>query len=240
MKEIVGKIGRYVPWLAVATGLLVAAAIGLMFFHAPVDRSMGIVQKIFFSHVPAAMVAYAGFTVASVASLLYLLRPHRDWDVAAVSGAHIGMIFCVYVLISGPLWAYKAWGKAWVWEPQLTATFVLFLLYGAYVLLRAFSGNSERMRKISAVLAVIAFVDIPIIHYAVRMWRGNHPAIEREGGDGLAPAIKTAFSTSMFAFLLVFVVLLWMAIRVRRLQYQVDELHVDLEDAERSRTEGQI
>ncbi len=225
------------PWVAGLAAVAMAVAVGLAFFHAPVDRSMGIVQKIFYTHVPAAMAAYAGFTITSVASLLYLLRPSRTWDAAAVTGAHLGLLFCAYVLISGPLWAYKAWGKAWVWDPQLTATFVLFLLYGGYVLLRAFSADSDRMRQIAAVLAVVAFVDIPIVHYAVRLWRGTHPVIEREGGGGLAPAMKTAFSANMLAFLLVFVVVLWLAIRGRRLQSRIDELHVDLEDLVRTRTE---
>ena len=237
MKEIIRKLGRAMPWVAAVTAVAMAAAFGLTFFDAPVDRSMGIVQKIFYVHVPAAMAAYAGFTVTSVASLLYLLKPHRTWDAAAVSGAQIGLMFCAYVLISGPIWAYKAWGQAWVWDPQLTATFVLFLLYGGYVLLRAFSGDSERMRKISAVLAIVAFVDIPIVHYAVNMWRGSHPVIEREGGEGLAPAMKTAFSMNMVAFLLLFVVLLWFAVRVRRLKSRIDDLHVDLKDVARSRSE---
>jgi heme exporter protein C len=235
MRRIVDTINRWMPWVAVLTALAMAGATGLAFFYAPVDRSMGIVQKIFYTHVPAAMAAYAGFTVTSVASLLYLLKPHRTWDLAAVSGAHLGLLFCAYVLISGPLWGYKAWGKAWVWDPQLTSTFVLFLLYGGYALLRAFSGSSERMRKISAVLAVIAFIDIPIVHYSVQMWRGTHPVIEREGGGGLAPAMKTAFSAHMFAFLLLFVVLLWLAIRVRRTEWRIDELHVELEDLVRTR-----
>lgn len=237
MQKLAEIVDRYFPWIVALGGLVFALALWLSFFYAPVDRNMGIVQKIFYSHVPAAMAAYAGFTVTSVASLLYLLKPHRNWDVAAVSGAHIGLFFCAYVLASGPIWAYKAWGKAWVWDPQLTSTLVLFLLYGGYVLLRAFSGNTERMRKISAVLAVVAFVDIPIIHYSVKMWRGNHPTIEREGGGGLAPAMKTAFSTSMFAYLLLFALLLWLAVRVRRLEWRAEQLHVDLEDAERSRTD---
>ena len=227
-------LDRLYPVFVALAAVAMVAGLGLAFFYAPIDRSMGIVQKIFYSHVPAAMAAYAGFTVCSVASLLYLLKPNRLWDSAAVSGAHLGMIFCLYVMISGPLWAYKAWGKAWVWDPQLTATFVLFLLYGGYVLLRAFSGDDDRMRKISAVLAVIAFVDIPIIHYSVQLWRGTHPVIEREGGDGLAPAMKTAFSVNMLAFFLLFVVVLWLAVRVRRLNWRVEQLHVDLEDARRT------
>ena len=179
-------LGKLYGGFAIMSGLLMLVAFGMIFFYAPVELTMGIVQKIFYVHVPAAMCAYAGFTVTSVASLLYLLKPRKGWDIAAQSGAELGLLFTIYVLISGPMWAYKAWGKAWTWDPQLTATFVLFLLYGGYFLLRQFSGPSERLRKIAAVLAVFAFIDIPIIHYAVKKWGGLHPVVEREGGDGLS------------------------------------------------------
>lgn len=233
MEFLEEQLGRLFPWIIGLTAVATVVSVWMIFGYAPIDREMGVVQKIFYSHVPAAMASYAGFTVTSVASLLYLLKPHRNWDFAAVAGAQVGLLFCAYVLISGPLWALKAWGKAWTWDPQLTATFVLFLLYGAYAMLRAFSGENERMRKISAALAVIAFVDIPIIHWAVHQWGGMHPVVEREGGGGLAPAMKTTFSVSMAAFLLLFVVLLWLAMRVRRLEWRVERLYVDIEDAQR-------
>ncbi|MBA2661919.1 MAG: cytochrome c biogenesis protein CcsA [Bradymonadaceae bacterium] len=223
------------PVLVALTMVAIVASLGLIFFYAPVELTMGIVQKIFYVHVPAAMAAYAGFTLASVCSFLYLVKPHRHWDMAAVSGAEVGLLFCVYVLISGPLWGLKAWGKAWVWDPQLTATFVLLLLYGSYVLLRTFSGNDERMRKIAAVLATIAFVNIPIIHYAVRIWGGLHPVVEREGGDGLSDPIKLTLSVSMAAFLLLFAVLTWLRFRVRWKEHEIDVLHLELEDIARTR-----
>lgn len=235
MRYLEQYLGRAFPWVMALTAAAMLASLGLIFWHAPVDKTMGIVQKIFYSHVPAAMASYAGFTITSVASLLYLIKPHRNWDIAAVAGAQVGLLFCAYVLISGPLWAIKAWGAAWTWDPQLTATFVLFLLYGAYVLIRAFSGANERMRKVSAALAVIAFVDIPIIHWAVHQWGGMHPVVERSGGGGLAPAMKTTFSVSMFAFLLLFVALWWLAMRVRRLEWRLEEFYIDIEDASRTR-----
>lgn len=207
------------------------ASLYLIFFHAPIELTMGVVQKIFYVHVPAAMTMYAGFTIASLASFLYLLRPNRVWDMVAVSGAEVGLLFCVYVLVSGPLWAYKAWGTAWTWDPQLTATFVLFLLFTGYMLLRIFSGSGERVRKIAAVLAIIAFVDIPIIHYAVRQWGGMHPVVEREGGGGLDPEMKLAFSVAMLGFLGLFLVLFWLRLRVRLAQQAVDRLYLDVEDA---------
>lgn len=213
-----------------ASALALAAASATIFFYAPVEATMGIVQKIFYFHVPAAMAAYLGFTITSVASFLYLLRPGRYWDMAAASGAEVGLLFCLYVLISGPIWAYKAWGQAWVWDPQLTATLVLFLLYGGYFLLRSLSDPNDQMRKAAAVLGVIAFIDIPLIHYAVQKWGGTHPVVEREGGGGLAAPIETTLSVSMVAFLLLFTYLFWLRFKVHHRQAEIDQLHLDIED----------
>lgn len=226
---------RKLYWgLLIAASSLMLFALYLVFFSAPIEQTMGIVQKIFYTHVPAAMAAYAGFTVASAASLAYLMRPRAGWDALSQTGVEIGLLFCLYVFVSGPLWAYKAWGKAWVWDPQLTATFVLFLLYGGAFLIRSFAGNSERIKKIAAAATVFAFVDIPIVHYAVRKWGGLHPTVEREGGGGLSDEIAFSFRFSMLAVLLVFVVLMWLASRIRARQLALDRLYVDFEDYSRS------
>lgn len=221
---------RVFPFLAAAAVITVVAAMWLVFFYAPIEATLGISQKIFYVHVPSAMAAYAGFTVAAVCSLFYLLKPKAHWDIAAVTGAELGLIFCFFVLFSGSLWGYKAWGTWWTWDPQLTATFILFLLFGAYVLLRFFGGKSRQIKKVSAVLAIVAFVDIPIIHYAVRIWGGIHPQVEREGGGGLAPDIQLVFQVSMLAILLVFIVLFWMRFRVRLDEERVEELYLEVED----------
>lgn len=218
------------PPLAILALLVFLGALWMIFFQAPVERTMGIVQKIFYMHVPAAMAAYAGFIVAALGSLAFLVKPARHWDIAARTGAELGLICCGFVLFSGSLWGYKAWGTWWVWDPQLTATLILFLLYGGYVLLRVFGGEREGIRKTSAVLAIVAVVNIPIIHYSVRLWGGIHPVVEREGGGGLAPEIARVFGVSMLAFMLVFAVLLWMAFRVRLEAARVDELHLEVED----------
>lgn len=223
------------PALAALAVLSTLVAMGLIFFYAPVEQTMGIVQKIFYVHVPSAMAAYAGFTVTAVCSLIYLFSPRDHWDHAAVAGAELGLFYCAFVLISGPLWAYKAWGTPWTWDPQLTATFVLFLLYGGYVLLRNFGGSSKRIKKIAAVLGVIAFVDIPLIHYSVRLWGGLHPVVEREGGGGLAPDMAQVFGVSMLAFLLMFATLLWLRFRVRWREAELDRLYLEVEDLARVR-----
>jgi heme exporter protein C len=183
-----------------------------------------------------AMDKVLGFAITSIASLVYLLRPRRVFDIAAVVGVEIGLVFGLFVLFSGPMWAYKAWGKAWVWDPQLTATMVLFLMYGGYWLLRLFSGPSQRVRSIAAVLAVVSAIVIPFVHFAVRLWGGIHPTVERAGGEGVAAKIGATFGTSMLAIFLLFVCLVWLHINVARRQARVDQLYIDVEDILRSHT----
>lgn len=224
-------LDRLIGPLVVATAAALLGALGMIFFYAPVEQTMGIVQKIFYSHVPAALTMYACFITTSVASALYLMRPSRTYDLVARSAAELGMIFCIYVLISGPLWAYKAWGKPWVWDPQLTATFVLFLLYGGYTLLRALSPDTHSIRQIGALLSIIAVVDIPIIHYAVKKWGGLHPVVERSGGGGLAPDARLTFLVCLGAFFLLFLTLMALSVRARLTRQRVDALQLDLADA---------
>ena len=229
---MLARLDRYFLPVAAAATLAMLAALAMIFFYAPVERTMGVVQKILYSHVPAAFAGYAGFTLCSVASFFYLLRPSPRWDIAARSGADIGLLFFAYVLISGPLWGWKAWGVPWKWEDaQLTASFVLFLLYGGYSLLRALSPPSARIRKIGAVLAVVAFVDIPLIHFAVRRWAMLHPTVERQGGGRLVSEMYHTLLVSQLAFLLLCTTLIWALIRMRRTAYALDQLHLDLEDA---------
>lgn len=222
-------IQRALTPLALLSLVLCCVSFGLIFFFAPVEATMGIVQKIFYVHVPSAIAMYMGFIIASVCSLIYLIRPSDRMDLAARSSAEVGMVFCVFVLISGPLWGYKAWGKAWVWDPQLTATFVLFTLYGGYILLRRLS-SSPRMRMIGAVLAVFAVVDIPVIRYAVKKWGGIHPVVERAGGDGMSPDMKLVFSICMLTFLVLFLLLFLLDLRRRMLAQQIDRMYLELED----------
>lgn len=221
---------KLIPLLAVVAVVIMVIGLWMVFYYAPVERVMGIVQKIFYVHVPAAMAMYAGFAVSAMCSLLYLLRPAKRWDSAAVAGAEMGMVACLFVLISGPLWAYKAWGTAWTWDPQLTATFVLFLMYGSYVLLRYFGGDGKQIKKVSAVLALLAIVNVPIVHYAAELWGGMHPVVEREGGEGLAAEMSLTLQVSMLGVLLVFLVTLWARFRVRMMETRIEELYLEVED----------
>ncbi len=216
--------------LLALTSVTLLVAMYTIFFVAPTEVTMGIAQKIFFLHVPSAMMMYAGFIVCSGASLFYLLRPRPGWDLLATTGVEVGLLMGLYVFISGPLWGYKAWGAWWEWDPTLTSALILFMMYGGYWLLRVFSGPSKRVRMVAAVLAVIAAVGIPFVHYAVQIWGGIHPTVEREGGEGMAPAIAQAFGLSMLSMLLLFVCLMWAQLRVRLRQQRIDELYLEVED----------
>lgn len=231
---MLSAMSKLLTALVAVTAATILAATYMIFFYAPVEVTMGIAQKIFYVHVPSALSMYAGFISTSVASVLYLLRPRKSFDVAAVIGVEIGLVFGVFTLFSGMIWGYKAWGKAWVWDPQLTATLILFLMYGGYWLMRLFSGPSKRVKMIAAVLAILSAVTIPFVHFAVRIWGGIHPTVEREGGDGLAAAIGQSFGVSMLSIFLLFVCLVWLHINVARRQNRVDELYIEVEDILRS------
>lgn len=218
--------------LAIATCVALAIAFGMIFFYAPVELTMGISQKIFYVHVPSAFAAYAGFILCAVASLAYLLKPREQWDIIARTGAEIGLLFCLFVMISGPLWGYKAWGTFWVWDAQLTSTFVLFMMYTGYVALRTLSPSSRMTRMISAVLGVVASAVIPFIHYAVKYWGGLHPVVQREGGGGLAPKMLHTFGVSTLAMLLLFACLVIMVVRLRQTSAEIDRLYLELHDIE--------
>lgn len=131
---------------------------------------MGAAQKIFYYHVPSAMMGYLLVFLAFLFSLLYLVKEDPLFDRLAFATAEVGWIFITVVLVTGPIWGRSAWGKWWVWEPRLTTALILWLLYSAYFLLRLFSGHDARSARIAAVLAVVAFFDVPVVHQAIRWW----------------------------------------------------------------------
>lgn len=197
--------------LAAATAIALVVTIGIIFFRAPVEASMGIVQKIFYFHVPAAYSMYLGATVCFVGSAGYLARGTRRWDAIAKAGAEVAVVMGMMVLISGPLWAMKAWGVAWTWDPRLTTSMLSVLIYVAYVLLRSFAGDGDAERKFAAALGVLGAANLPIIHFSVQKWGGNHPKVITTGGGGLQhPDMKLALGLGFLTFTLLALTLVWL------------------------------
>jgi len=222
--------------LVVSAAILFAYNINLIFLRVPTEKTMGIVQKIFYFHVPSAYSMYIGATACFVGSVMYLLRPSDTWDAVARAGGEVAVVFGAIVLTTGPLWAAKAWGYYWTWDPRLTTSLLSVLIYVAYLVLRAFTGDGEGERKFAAALGIIGAANLPIIHFSVQKWSGQHPTVITGKGGGLQhPDMKQALMLSFFAFTLFAIALLWARTRVeitksRLARAEEDAIDLGLDD----------
>jgi len=194
--------------LFTAAFVLMMAAIYTVFIFAPEDQTMGIVQRIFYFHIALALVPYLAFLVVCVASILYLSKRERKWDVMAAVSAEVGVIFDTLVLITGPFWGRVAWGVYWTWEPRLTTSLIVWLLYVAYLLLRRSVGEQEKRARFAAVFGIVAFVSVPINFMAIRWWRTIHPIVLKASGMELSPNMRVAMFVSIIAFTVLYTLLM--------------------------------
>ena len=209
----------------IAAGLLFWS-LWMVFFYVPTEAEMGVVQRIFYVHVPSAWTAFMAFGLVALCSAGYLWLRDPKLDAIAVSAAELGLLFTTLVLITGPLWARIAWGAWWVWEPRLTLTLLLWFIYVGYFMLRGAAENPERGKRFAAILGVVGAVDIPLIHLSVQWWRSQHPkpVVMRPEGAQADPAILQTLFVSLFAFTFLFFSLLLVRYGVERLQQRVDAL----------------
>src|ERR1700749_4322139 len=179
---------------AIVVSLMGAAAYASLFI-APTERTMGTMQRIFYFHAAAAWAGMTAFSVTFVANSLYVWRRTPRWDSLGVSSAEVGLAFITTVLLTGPIWAKPAWGIYWTWDARLTSTFILWLLYLSYLLLRTLIEEPDRRALLSALFAIFAFIDVPIVFGASRWWRTQPPAPVMMGGPnaGLAPGLRGTF-----------------------------------------------
>lgn len=195
----------------------------LIFIYAPEEAGQGLVQKIFYFHVPSAFSMYICFLLAGLGALLYLWKRNSFFNAVAHAGTSVGLLFCAMVLMSGPIWAKPIWGAWWTWDPRLTSTLILFLAFFAALLLRDFYGTDPRGRVYASVLTLFGVLDIPIIVLAVKLWRGIHPSVLGKK-DSMPPAM---LMTLFFSFFTVFVLmgcLLWLKTRQLQQQEALEEL----------------
>jgi heme exporter protein C len=205
----------------------------MVFLKAPTERTMGIVQKIFYFHVPSAWIAFLAFFLVFVSSFLYLLKSNKKWDDLAAAAAEVGTVFCTYVLISGPVWAKPVWGVWWAWDMRLTLTLVLWLVFVGYLMLRQYITVPEKKATYSAVLGIIGFIDVPLVYLSIRFWRTQHPSPVLAGGpdSGLAPEMRTTFIICMVSFTILFGYLLRLRLKLERMREEKDELHGRLQES---------
>ncbi len=212
--------------MVLLTTALVLGAIYQVFLVAPVEEQMGIVQKIFYFHVPSAYAMYVGFLIAAVGSAGYLYKRDDRWDAIAVSGAEVGVLFCAIVMATGPLWARKAWGVWWTWDPRLTSTMLGGMIYVAYLALRGFGTVGEVEKRFAAALALAGIPNAVIIHYSVQRWRGQHPTVITNKGGGLDPEMKMVLLFCFVAFTALVITLVWARVRVERQSREISSLRL--------------
>jgi heme exporter protein C len=210
--------------LAVLAALLVLAALVAAFIVAPTEREMGDVQRIFYFHVASAWTAFLAFFVVFIGSVAYLRTRALRWDILAVSAAEIGIVFTSLTLVSGSIWARSAWGTWWTWEPRLTTTLMLWLIYVSYLLLRGMMEDADRRAAFAAVFGIIGFVDVPIVFFSIRWWRTLHPQVVGSEGFNMEATMLPALFLSVIAFTVIFLHLLLLRAGLERSQQEVVEL----------------
>lgn len=216
----------YAAWGSMALSLV------LVFFLArTADPAMGgQLQRIFYFHVPSAWIAYLAFAIVFIASIAFLRTGSSRWDLLAGSSAEVGVVFCTLVLVTGPIWARPVWGTWWQWDARLTSALVLWLTYVGYLFLRALSAEPGRTGRLAAVVGIVGFVNVPIVHFSVRWWRTLHPSgptpANPAEASGLGGPELTAFFVSLAAFTLLFAWLLATRVRLGRLEAEVDALEL--------------
>jgi heme exporter protein C len=190
------------PAHLIVTVLWILVTLYLIFLYAPQELTMGEVQRIFYIHAPSGWAAGTAYSLVFLGSVIYLWKRSPLADELAHAAGEVGFVFCSCVLVTGPLWAKPAWGIWWTWDARLTLTFVLWLLFVAYLMLRAYVANPARAAVLAAVVGIIGFVDVPIDYMAIRWWRTQHPqpVIAGGAGSGLEPRMLLTFMVGVGAF----------------------------------------
>lgn len=219
----------YLPGLATPMGTRVARGIGLLSLvliavalflalSVPPDRNDPDNFRILYFHVPSAWLAYLSGAVVALTSLVYLWRATRLWDVLALSSAEFGVVMTTLTLATGSMWGYKAWGTWWVWDARLTLTLVMWLIFVGYLMLRAYVGSDGKRARYAAVLGVVGALNIPLTHFAVEWWRGQHPVaiVTAEGGPRLSGAFFPPLAFALLGFTLLYVFVIIMRVRLEQ------------------------
>ncbi len=229
------RLARLSLPLGIAAAVALALAIAATLFYAPTERLQGHAQRIFYLHVPLAWIAYLAFFVVFVGSVVYLWRGIVEFDQLARASAEVGLVFTTLVLMTGALWARPIWGTWWTWDARLTTTLMLWFIYAGYLTLRGFVADEQQGARYAAILGIVGFLDVPIIHQSVAWWRTLHPqsVVLAEGGPAMPAAMQQTLAISLVAFSLLFLWLLVQRTRLEMLRAERRRMLLDLPIAER-------
>jgi heme exporter protein C len=195
----------------------------MVFIYVPTEKTMGIIQRIFYLMVPMAWLAILSFVIIFIASILYLKKRTSQWDILSRSASELGIIFTTMTLITGAIWAKPIWGVWWTWEPRLTATLVLWLIYFAHIMVRSLAVEESRGATFAAVVGIVGFIDVPIIGMSTTLWRGMHPgAIIFKGG--LEPAMLLTLLISIMAYTVLYSLILTQIVSIKNGEKEIKKL----------------
>ncbi|MGI9483974.1 MAG: heme ABC transporter permease [Hyphomicrobiales bacterium] len=220
--------GKVLPWTAAATVIAFAIGLYMSLVMAPQDYQQGETVRIMFVHVPAAWMAMFGYTAMAIASAVGLIWRHPLADVAAKCAAPIGASFTFLALVTGSLWGKPMWGAWWVWDARLTSVFVLFLLYLGYMAIWQAIEEPLKAARVAAIVAIVGFINIPIIKFSVDWWNSLHqPAsVLRMDGPAIHPDILTPLLIMGLAYGLLFVTLHLISIRAEIIQRRIRAMEI--------------
>ncbi len=203
------SFGRGLRGLSIATVATITAAFALVFFYAPLDADQGFVQKIFYIHVPLAIVSLCGFVFGGLLAIGYLRTGDRKWDMRSYVAIHMALIFSIGGLLTGAIWAKASWGHWWVWnEPTLVSYLIVVLLFATYQPMRFSIEDPERQARYASVFAIVAGAFVPLNFIAVRLAQQYvHPRILTLGGGNLPGSMRLTFLISLLGITLLYVTL---------------------------------
>lgn len=216
---------RFFTPLAVLTTLMLAYA-PVMIANAPYESTMGLIQKIFYYHVPSWIAMYTAIAVCGVASAMYLFKSSQTADAYAVSAAEVAVLFGLMGLVTGPLWGRIAWGVWWQWDARLTSALLLELIFIAYLLVRKYGGPGAE--KLAAATALFGTATAPFVYKSVDIWRTVHP--KTTVIPTLKPEMAAPFAFSAIAFVLLSVLVLTLRVHLAQRQAALDALYLAQEE----------
>src|SRR3954447_22440956 len=214
----------FVPALAVAAVMFAVAP--FIIVGAPYESTMGLVQKIFYYHAPIAMTMFLSAFVCGVASGVFLFRGRESADRVAEAAAEITVLFGAMVLVTGPLWARKAWGVWWQWDARLTSSLLLWMIFVAYLLVRKYGGPGSE--KLGAAVALFGMANVPFVYISLNVWRTLHP--KTSVVPSLQPGMREVFWFCVASFAVLYGVLLTLRVHLAAQQAEVERLYLELDD----------
>lgn len=213
--------------------MLMMASLGLIFFYAPDVKGTGVEQRIFYFHVPIAIVSYLAFLIIFISSILFIKKRHVKWDLLGRSAAEIGLVFTSLVLITGPIWAKPAWETWWNWEPRLTTSLLLWFIYLAYLMVHSLAVEENRGALFAAVVGIVGFVDVPVNYLTIHLWKSTQTSADHPALTSIDSSILFTLFVCMLAVILLFIVLLIYRVSIGQMETELSEAKINLEETGR-------